>query len=157
MTFNEINNQANTAIDIFGWTNSGIRYSKLPNPKQAMYQVAHHELVASALVVKKGHEINPDFKIGCMCAVVPFYPYSCNPEDMITSVQSMHERFLFMDVHARGHYDNYAFKEWERTGDGPVMENGDLDILKEGKVDYIGFSYYMSNTVKADAEESGAN
>ncbi len=151
MTFNEINNQSNTATDIFGWTNSGIRFSKQENPQKALYQVAHHELLASALVVKKGHEINPDFKIGCMCSVVPFYPYSCNPEDMMISVQSMHERFLFMDVHARGHYGSYALKEWERSGNGPIMEEGDLQILSEGKVDYIGFSYYMSNTVKASA------
>ena len=156
MTFNEINNQTNLDTDIFGWTNSGIRYSQLENPKQAMYQAAHHELVASALVVKKGHEINPNFMIGCMCAFVPFYPYSCNPDDMMIALESMHERFLFLDVHARGHYGDYAIKEWERTGNAPKMEPGDEKILDEGKVDYIGFSYYMSNTVKADVEEINA-
>ena len=30
-----------------------------------MYQAAHYELVASAITVKIGHEINPDFQIGC--------------------------------------------------------------------------------------------
>ena len=29
------------------------------------------------------------------------------------------------------------------------MEEGDEEILKEGTVDYIGFSYYMSNAVKS--------
>lgn len=53
MTFNEINNQANTSIDIFGWTNSGIRFSEFYDPKKALYQAVHHELIASALVVKK--------------------------------------------------------------------------------------------------------
>lgn len=151
MTFNEINNQTNTATDMFGWTNSGIRFSRLEHPKKAMYQAAHHELLASAIVVKKAHEINPGFMIGCMIGFVPFYPYSCNPDDMMTALESMHERFLFSDVHVRGHYGNYAKKEWERTGDGPKMEPGDEQILSEGKVDYIGFSYYMSNTVKSDA------
>ena len=153
MTFNEINNQMAMASDIFGWTNSGIRYSQLENPKQAMYQAAHHELVASAIVVKKGHEINPDFKIGCMCSFVPYYPFSCNPDDIICANESMHERYFFMDVHARGHYANYAKNEWAREGTAPVMEAGDEDILAQGKVDYIGFSYYMSNTVKAAADE----
>lgn len=78
ITFNEINNQSNTSTDIFGWTNSRIRFSQFDNPKKALYQAVHHELVASALVVKKGHEINSNFKIGCMCSFVPFYPYSCN-------------------------------------------------------------------------------
>ena len=56
MTFNEINNQSNTSADIFGWTDSGVRFSEYDNKKKAMYQAAHHELVASALVVKKDHE-----------------------------------------------------------------------------------------------------
>lgn len=150
MTFNEINNQSNTSTDIFGWTNSGIRFSKFNDPKKALYQAAHHELVASALVVKKGHKINPDFKIGCMCSFVPFYPYSCNPDDVMLSVESMHERYYFSDVHCRGHYPSYAKKQWQREGNAPMMQPEDEQILQEGKVDYLGFSYYMSNTVKAD-------
>jgi 6-phospho-beta-glucosidase len=150
MTFNEINNQANTTTDIFGWTNSGVRFSTFDDPKKALYQVSHHELIASALVVKRGHEINPDFKIGCMCSFVPIYPYSCDPDDVMIAQESMHERFYYMDVHVRGHYGEYAKKAWAREGNAPVMEPGDDKILAEGKVDYIGFSYYMSNAVKAD-------
>ena len=97
MTFNEINNQSNTSADIFGWTNSGVLFSEYTNKKKAMYQAAHHELLASAIVVKKGHEINPEFQIGCMCSFVPFYPYSCNPEDVMTAAECMHERFYFSD------------------------------------------------------------
>ena len=155
MTFNEINNQSNTAVDIFGWTNSGIRFSKFENPKKALYQAAHNEMVAAALVVKKGHEINPDFKIGCMLGFVPFYPYSCDPEDIMQCVESMHERYVFSDVMCRGHYGAYAYKEWEREGTAPVMEDGDLEILAQGTSDYVGFSYYMTNTVKAKVEQSG--
>lgn len=157
MTFNEINNQSNTDTDIFGWTNSGIRFSEFEDPKQALYQAVHHELVASALVVKKGHEINPDFRIGCMCSFVPFYPYSCDPDDVIMAQESMHERYYFSDVHCRGHYPAYAKKQWEREGNAPVMEPEDEQILAEGKVDYLGFSYYMSNAVKADVDQVNAD
>jgi len=150
MTFNEINNQFNTTTDIFGWTNSGILFSEFDDPKKALYQAAHHELLASALVVKKGHEINPDFQIGCMCSFVPIYPYSMNPDDVMLAHESMHERFYCMDVHCRGHYGAYAKKAWERENNAPVMEPGDEQTLAEGTVDYIGFSYYMSNAVKAD-------
>ena len=147
MTFNEINNQSNTSADIFGWTNSGVLFSEYTNKKKAMYQAAHHELLASAIVVKKGHEINPEFQIGCMCSFVPFYPYSCNPEDVMTAAECMHERFYFSDVHMRGHYPAYAKKEWEREGTKPQMLPEDEKILAEGKCDYLGFSYYMTNTV----------
>lgn len=154
MTFNEINNQSNTSTDIFGWTCSGVRFSRFGNPREAMYQAVHHEFVASALTVKLGHMINPDFQIGCMCAFVPFYPYSCAPKDIITAMECMHERFYFTDVMVRGHYPAYAKKEWERAGCHIRVEPGDEQILAEGKVDYIGFSYYMSNAVRADVNNN---
>lgn len=158
MTFNEINNQSNTAADIFGWTNSGVRFSRCANPEEAMYQAAHHELVASALVVRRGHEINPDFRIGCMCSYVPFYPYSCAPDDVMTAVECMHERYHFYDVHCRGHYPAYTLRYWQRNGLHIHMEPEDAEILRLGTVDYIGFSYYMSNAVKADAKtDTGAS
>lgn len=153
MTFNEINNQINISTDIFGWTNSGVIFSKYKNPKEIMYQVTHHELLASALVVKKGHEINPNFKIGCMCSFIPIYPYSCNPQDVITATESMHERYYFLDVHIRGYYPSYAKLIWQKEKINLKFENNDFNILKEGKVDFIGISYYMSNVVKHDVKK----
>ena len=151
MTFNEINNQATVDNDFFGWTNSGVKFSDCDNKWAAMYQSAHNQFVASALAVKKGHEINPAFKIGCMVAWIPVYPFSCNPDDMITAVEAMHDKTYFADVQVRGHYPAYAKKIWERTNSAPKIAPEDEKILAEGTVDYIGFSYYMSNTVKADA------
>ena len=158
MTFNEINNQADLTNDIFGWTNSGVKFSQMDNPKKALNQIIHHELVASALAVKKGHEINPDFQIGCMIAMVPYYPFSCNPQDMMLWTESMHDKYLFLDVHVRGHYGNYIKKEWERENNAPQMQPEDEQILAEGTVDYIGLSYYMSKTVDSGsaARKSGS-
>lgn len=155
MTFNEINNQKNYMYPLFGYTCSGVIFNEYDNPEECMYQVVHHELVASALVVKKGHEINPDFKIGCMVACVPLYPYSCDPKDMMYSVEAMHDRYLFADVHARGTYPSYIYREWERKGFHIHMEPDDKEILKAGIVDYIGLSYYMTNAVKAETEMTG--
>ena len=153
MTFNEINNQSNISADIFGWTCSGVKYSEFDDPKKAMYQAVHHELVASALVVKKGHEINPDFKIGNMIAMVPTYPFSCRPADMVLSTQMMHDRWFFCDVQVRGHYPAYALKMFERKGFNIDITEEDKKILAEGTVDYIGFSYYMTNTVDSTAHK----
>lgn len=199
MTFNEINNQMNVKNDTFGWTNSGVQFSKYENPELAMYQAAHNELVASALAVKAGHEINPDFKIGCMIAMIPIYPYSSRPADVILANEEMHMRYFFSDIQCRGHYPAYALKMFERKGfsfinenDGQTgdLESGDIfgrkcgglmpakagdenvvrrnggaykltwdgihvgrndaEILANGCVDYIGFSYYMSNTVNSE-------
>ncbi len=156
MTFNEINNQMNIVHDLSGWTNSGVIFSKMENPQKALFQAVHNELVAAAFVVKKGHEINPDFQIGCMEAFVPIYPYSCNPEDIMLAHNQMHDRYLFTDVQCRGHYPAYIKKQWEREDCAPEMHPEDEKILSEGTVDYIGFSYYMSNAVKADSYDAKA-
>ena len=91
-----------------------------------------------------------------MIAYVPIYPYSCNPDDIMYAAEAMHDRHLFADVHARGEYPSYARCEWERKGYNIHMEPEDEEVLKEGIVDYIGLSYYMSNAVKADNVVEGS-
>ncbi|WP_024870519.1 6-phospho-beta-glucosidase [Tolumonas lignilytica] len=155
MTFNEINNQKNHQYPLFGYCCSGVVFNDYERPEEVMYQVVHHELVASAKVVKLGHQINPDFKIGCMISFVPLYPFSCHPDDIMYAQESMHDRYLFGDVHMRGEYPAYALKEWERKGYHIEMAPEDAKTLKEGCCDYVGFSYYMSNAVKADQVAAG--
>lgn len=157
MTFNEINNQMNVDNPLFLWTNSGVLLEEGDNPREVMYQSAHNELLASAKAVTIGKEINPDFVIGCMIAAVPMYPYSCDPQDILAAEIANRDRFFFGDVHVRGHYPRYAMKEWERDGIDIGMQAGDEEILAAGTVDYVGLSYYMSQTVKAgvDNDTSG--
>ncbi len=148
MTFNEINNQANYKEDFAPFTNSGIKYAEGENREKIMYQAAHYELVASAEAVKIGHEINPDFQIGCMIAMCPIYPVTCKPEDIFMATSAMHKRYWFTDVHVRGAYPKYMTKFFERKGYDLDITEDDLKALKEGCVDYIGFSYYMSFATK---------
>lgn len=152
MTFNEINNQANYNEDFAPFTNSGIAYQAGENREKIMYQAAHYELVASALAVKIGHEINPDFQIGCMIAMCPIYPLSCKPEDMMMSVSAMHKRYWFTDVHVRGYYPAYLEKYFQRKGFNLDITVEDKLLLLEGCVDYIGFSYYMSFTTESKSD-----
>lgn len=142
MTFNEIN-------FLSSWTQIGIHN----NNEQNKYQAAHHLFVASAKVVKLGHEINPDFKIGMMVAYIPSYPYSCKPEDVMESIQFNREQEFYMDVQVKGYYPAHKLKEYARKGITITKEEGDDQIIKEGTVDYIGFSYYMS-TVSASNPEN---
>jgi 6-phospho-beta-glucosidase len=155
MTFNEINNQRNWKTPLFGYCCSGVIFTQEPNPEECMYQVLHHQFVASAQVVKLGHAINPALQIGCMIAMVPLYPFSCNPDDVMYAQEAMRERFLFGDVHMRGYYPSYILHEWERKGYHIQMQPEDEQILREGCADYIGLSYYMSNAVQADSIGAG--
>ncbi len=151
MTFNEINNKMDVNNPLFLWTNSGVSIKEGENAKEIMYQAGHHELLASAWAVAKGKEINPAFQIGAMVSHVPIYPFSSNPEDVMLAEEYMRQRYFFPDVQVRGYYPSYALKEFEREGYHIPFEEGDEESLRKGKVDYLGFSYYMSTTVKSDA------
>jgi 6-phospho-beta-glucosidase len=114
-----------------------------------MYQAAHYELVASALAVKIGHQINPEFKIGCMINVSPLYPATCNPQDTFQALKAMQRRYWFADVHALGSYPRHMEAFFAEKGLRSDITAEDRIVLAEGTVDYIGFSYYNSMTVAA--------
>ena len=151
MTFNEIGNQFNTANDIFGWTNSGVRFSQYDDPERMMYQCAHYEFVASALAVIEAHRIDPDLMVGCMVAAGPVYPRECRPADVLMANDAFHGTLFFSDVQARGTYPNWAKRMFDRNGWDLDITDEDLALLKQGAVDYIGFSYYMSHVVDSEA------
>ena len=159
MTFNEINNMMDYTNPVFLWTNVGVKIEEHENAKEVMYTAAHHTLLASALAVAKGKEINPDFVIVNMISHIPIYPVNSNPTNVMAAEEMMRLRYFFPDIQVRGEYPNYALKEFERENlTIPILE-GDAEILAEGTVDYIGFSYYMSATIDVDteAEDDGAN
>ncbi|URZ88103.1 6-phospho-beta-glucosidase [Floricoccus penangensis] len=154
MTFNEINNQANYNEDFAPFTNSGIYYKEGDNREEIMYQAAHNELVASARAVKIAKEINPDFEIGCMIAMCPIYPATCNPKDILMAQKAMELRYYFTDVHVHGFYPQYILNNWERKGISVEFTEQDKKDLLDGTVDYIGFSYYMSFAIKHNGSDS---
>lgn len=79
MTFNEIN-----MITHIPYLGGGLLVDKDdPEFNQIVYNAAHNQLVASACAVRIGKKINPNFRIGCMMAAGSFYPYSCNPNDVM--------------------------------------------------------------------------
>ncbi|WP_142433325.1 6-phospho-beta-glucosidase [Enterococcus mundtii] len=147
MTFNEINNQADGQEPVHVWTNSAMIIEDDQDKEALVFQAGVNELIASAWAVNEGKKINPNFQIGCMMAYVPIYPYSCAPEDMIASVKANERRFFYSDVHVRGEIPTYTEKYWEQKGLTIDISEKERQILRQGTVDYIGFSYYMSGTI----------
>lgn len=150
LTFNEINMLMHLP---FG--GAGVCFQPGENEERVKYQVAHHELVASALAVQLGHEIDPSFRIGCMLAGGTYYPWSCDPEDVWAAIEQDHVNYFFSDIQVRGYYAGYARKKLERQGIMPVMEPGDAEILAKGTVDFVSFSYYSSRCIAAHPEQIG--
>lgn len=157
LTFNEINNQAKYQADVPVFTNSGIIFKEGEDREKIIYQAAHYEFVASALCVKIAHRIDSNLKVGCMIACEAFCPYSCHPLDMKQSIESGREVFFYSDVQVRGYYPAYALKKFERKNYHLDMTSKDLEILKNGCVDFIGLSYYFSYAVSHQSHHIDSN
>lgn len=144
LTFNEINILLHSPF-----SGAGLLFQEGENRDQVKYQAAHHELVASALVTKIAHEINPENQVGCMLAGGNFYPYSCKPEDVFTAMQKDRENLFFIDVQSRGYYPSYAQKVFDEKGVKLEILEEDYETLKN-TVDFISFSYYASRCASAE-------
>lgn len=148
LTFNEINSILHAPF-----MSGGIGTPKEKLSEQDLYQAVHHELVASALAVKLGHELMPGAKIGCMILSMPTYPLTPSPDDVIRVMEDEHKNYFFGDVHARGRYPGYIKRYFRENGIKISMEPEDEEILKH-TVDFVSFSYYMSCCATADPERA---
>ena len=154
LTFNEIN-----IIGMTGYLSGGLLFDDGKLNLQEMYQAAHHQFVASSLATKVGHEINPDFKIGCMLACMQAYPATCNPDDVMEEIKKDHENLFFSDVQVRGKYPSYAKHFFKENNIELKIADGDLEILEKYPVDFMLFSYYMSSIARKQksGEETAGN
>lgn len=118
-----------------------------------LYQAIHHQLVASALVTKIGHKIDPEFQIGCMIAGSPHYPLTCHPSDVLEAQKKDRESLFFADVHVRGEYPGYMKRYFREHNIQFEVTERDREILKN-TVDFISISYYMSYCATAGPEKN---
>jgi 6-phospho-beta-glucosidase len=156
LTFNEINCLAGEFGAFFG---GGMLLRPEENTNQVRFQALHHQLVASAMAVKLGHEINPDYKIGCMICYMASYPLTCNPSDVLMA-QQQDQIFNMIagDVHVRGYYPSFTKRFFIEKSVQLIKEKGDDEALKEGCVDFYTFSYYMTLCIgQQEQEKIGGN
>lgn len=154
MTFNEINSV------IFMPEVAGVFDRSRDDFKLRSYQAAHNQFVASARAVQLGHKIDSNNKIGCMVLTLVKYPLTSRPEDVELAEQSMrYGMFAFTDIQVRGHYPHYVKKLIKKLGYQIHIEAEDLETMKQGCVDFIGFSYYSSSASTTDKsiEKTGGN
>ncbi|WP_456264973.1 MULTISPECIES: glycoside hydrolase family 1 protein [unclassified Bacillus (in: firmicutes)] len=149
ITFNEMNMNLNSL-----YTGAGILEDLVDHKLQAAYQASHHQFVASALTVKAAKEIIPDVQIGCMINQIEAYAKTTKPEDQLQAVKSNQLNMFYPDVQARGEYPTYMVKYFADNQIKLDIEEQDEQILKEGTVDFVAISYYMSHV--AEAREDAA-
>ncbi|MBP2156411.1 glycoside hydrolase family 1 protein [Erwinia rhapontici] len=152
MTFNEINSAAH-----FPMMSQGLTVKTGALEAQAKFQGWHNQFVASSLAVKIAHETNAQIQMGCMILFATNYAYDCNPLNQLASLKETQAfNFYCADVQAGGKYPYYAKKLWQSLGVTLDIQPGDLELIKQHTVDYIGFSYYMSSTTYATDPDAAA-
>lgn len=163
LTFNEINSGtvALGSVQALG-TIQGYQGTTLeaPDKPNERFNALHNQFVASAKTVLLAHEKYPHFKIGNMCLQAMMYPFSPNPDDIVeTNKRNQMINFFCGDVQVRGTYPGYAKRYFKENNIHLNIEEGDLEILKKGTVDFYTFSYYMTTCVSTDSEreKTGGN
>lgn len=160
LTFNEINSGTmpmGAVLSLGTIKGYAGPITEVPDRPQERFQALHHQFVASAKAVKLAHEKYPQFKMGNMSILATSYPFTCNPDDVIATQQAMQiTNWYCADVQVRGAYPYYAKRFWKENGINIKMEDGDLELLKEGTVDFFTFSYYMTSCVSTDPNQQNS-
>ncbi len=151
LTFNEIN-----VITMTGFMSGGIFADGIEDLKSANYQALHHQFLASAQAVKYIHKVSPDAQVGCMIAMSQTYPETCNPLDAQEAMLNEQKTNYFADVQVRGAYPAYTKRLFKDENIKVIFEPGDEKLLKEGKVDFLSFSYYMSSVSAHSKDKDNA-
>jgi 6-phospho-beta-glucosidase len=125
------------------------------NPAKKLYQQNHHMLLAQAKAMKLCHAMCPKCKIGPAPNISSIYPATSKPEDVLAASNfSSIRNWLYLDAAVFGRYNSVAWSYMERKGCAPVIEAGDMDILKGANPDFIAFNYYSTMTVAANDEDA---
>lgn len=113
-----------------------------------MYEANHIANLANAKAIQSFRKYVPNGKIGPSFAYGPRYAATNKPEDVIAFENAEDlDNHWWMDVYALGKYPVIAWKYLEKQGLTPTIEEGDFELLKAGKPDFMGVNYYQTGTV----------
>lgn len=152
LTFNEIN-----ILGMTGYLSGGLLFEDGKLNLEEMYQAVHHQFIASSLVTKRAHEIDPNNKVGMMLARLEQYAATCNPDDVMEEIKKDHENLFFADVQIRCKYPTYMTRFFKEKNINLIIEEGDKEILEKYPVEFMSFSYYMSSITRSPKNQTDDN
>ncbi len=149
LTFNEVDSMIRHPF-----TTGGLIEDRFPAGtfEQVIFQAMHHQFVASALATKICHETIPGSLVGCMLTKLTFYPYTCDPQDVLKAQQDARHTYAYSDTQVFGEYPAYLLSKFKNKGIVIEKEDGDDEIMKNYPVDFVSFSYYSSTCSSANPE-----
>lgn len=162
LTFNEINSLSMPSggfpvggiESIAGGHGMTTQVEESSEQKSLRYTALHNQFVASARVVNLAHAIDPSNKVGCMIGGMASYPLSPKPEDMMAWQQQLQRGLFFCpDVQSNGKYPYYMKSYFKKNNIVISKYSEDDEILRNGTVDFVTFSYYATGCVTAKKEK----
>ena len=108
----------------------------------------HNQLLAAAKATMVAHEIDPNIKVGAMICGLMHYPFTPDPKDAFERYKEFQNFFCYAaDTQVRGEYPSFAKRVWNEWDIELNISEEDKKILKQGKADFLGFSYYNSGVI----------
>lgn len=141
-------NQVNL-VPVVQFGSLGLYDNQAENMEELMYQAVHNQFVAGAKIKELAKTIAPNAMLGTMVADGTFYPATCKPADVVLTMKKNRMQYYFTDVQLRGEYPGYAIRYFQENGIDLKIQDGDLALLKQNTMEFLGISYYSSKVVDA--------
>lgn len=146
LVFNEINNIFTMpyAAGALQFDSSHTEVEKM----HAIYQASHHMFIANSLAIKNLKTLCIDSKIGCMLSFSGIYPNSPHPGDVLRTYELEQRSYFFGDVMIKGEYPYFFQRVKNKFNFDIAIQEGDLELIRSYKCDFLAFSYYRSTTIQ---------
>ena len=148
MTFNE------PIVPVEGGYPYNFHYPKVQDGKRAA-QVAFHTMLANAKAIKEYKELGQDGQIGIVLNLTPSYPRSTENEEDVKAahIADLFFNRSFLDSAVLGEVPSELVELLKQYNVLPVYEDGDVELIKNNTVQYLGVNYYQPRRIKAKESE----
>lgn len=125
-----------------------------PATLKEIFQQNHHMLIAQAKAMVLCHRLAPKAKIGPAPNIMSIYAASCKPEDYLAKLNAAaYRNWLYLDMAVYGRYNMTVWNYLKQHGAQPEIREGEMEILKAAKPDFLAINYYATLTMQ---ESSGS-
>lgn len=113
--------------------------------------VGYHVQLASSLAVSEFRKSGCNGKIGIIINLTPTYCQNPESEEDRKAANTLDLIFnrSFLDPSVKGEYPKELTELLKAEGILPEIKDGDMDIIRENTVDYLGVNYYHPRRAKA--------
>lgn len=119
-------------------------------------RISHHLLISHAKAVQAYRQSGNDGggQIGITLNLTPVYPASDTVEDnQAVQFQDGFQNRWFLDPVFKGTYPEDMLGYYREKYDAPVIRPGDMELLANNPIDFLGINYYTRAVVKKGEQD----